>query len=53
MVEAPHYLTEVNKGSVNMATWQAHLNERWEQGYRVHTVVEQAGNTITLFELRD
>ncbi len=53
VVEAPHYLTEVNKGSINMAAWQAHLNERWSQGYRLAYCFEQSGNTVMVFEQRN
>ncbi len=52
VVEAPKYLTEVNKGSVHMATYQAHLNERDAQGYDLHTAVMQDGNLITIFKRR-
>lgn len=45
-----HYVTEVNKGSVNMRTWQGHLNDMYRQGYRVVQVLEQDGNTVTLLE---
>lgn len=51
--EGIRYVTEVNKGSINMAAYQQHLNEMWAQGFRVHTVLEQHGNTMTIFERRD
>jgi hypothetical protein len=45
-----HYVTEVNKGSIHMGTWKAHLNERYTSGYRLQQVFEQDGNTVTVFE---
>jgi hypothetical protein len=47
------YLTEVNKGSVNMSTLTDKLNSRWEEGYRLHTALEQNGNTVLIFERRE
>jgi len=45
-----HYMTEVNKGSIRMQTWQAHLNDMHRQGYRLAHVFEQDGNTVQVFE---
>lgn len=45
-----HYVTEVNKGSVNMGTWQRHLNDMHSKGYRLAHVLEQDGNTVQVFE---
>ena len=45
-----HYVTEVNKGSINMRTWQAHLNDMYRKGYRLVHSFEQDGNTIQVFE---
>lgn len=45
-----HYVTEVNKGSINMAAWQRHLNEMYAKGYRLAHTFEQSGNTIQVFE---
>lgn len=44
------YLTEVNKGGVNMSTLTDKLNKRHEQGWRLHTIYEQGGNTVMVFE---
>ncbi len=49
----PQFEAEVNKGSINMAVWQQHLNERFAQGYRLAFCFEQAGNTVMVFERRD
>jgi len=45
-----HYVTEVNKGSINMGTWQRHLNDMYVRGYRLVHVVEQDKNTVQCFE---
>lgn len=45
-----HYVTEVNKGSVNMRAWQGHLNEMYRRGYRLAHVFEQDKNTVQVFE---
>lgn len=45
-----HYVTEVNKGSIRMQTWQSHLNDMYAKGYRLHQVLEQDGNTVQIFE---
>lgn len=45
-----HYVTEVNKGSLNMRTWQGHLNDMYAKGYRLAQALEQDGNTVTVFE---
>ncbi len=50
--EGQHYVTEVNRGSINMTQWQQHLNEMWAKGYRLHTAFEQDGNTVQVFERR-
>jgi len=44
-----HYATEVNKGSINMGRWQAHLNDMYVQGFRLDQVFEQDGNTVQVF----
>lgn len=45
-----HFLTEVNKGSIRMQTWQTHLNEMYVRGYRLAHVFEQDGNTVQVHE---
>jgi hypothetical protein len=47
---AQHYITEVNKGSIRMQTWQRHLNDLYAQGYRLAHVFEQDGNTVQVYE---
>lgn len=47
------YLTEVNRKGINMSTLTNQLNARFEEGWRLHSIFEQGGNTITVFERRD
>ena len=46
------YLTEVNKGSINMSTLTDKLNKRWDEGWCLHSIFEQDGNTLSVFERR-
>jgi hypothetical protein len=46
---ANHYVTEVNKGSINMRAWQGHSSDRYARGWRLHQVFEQDGNTVQVF----
>lgn len=45
-----HYVTEVNKGSINMGNWQRHLNDMYSKGYRLAHTFEQDGNTVQVYE---
>lgn len=45
-----HYMTEVNKGSINMMVWQQHLNDMYRRGYRLQQVFEQDKNTVQVYE---
>lgn len=48
------YMTEVNKGSTNMSTLTNKLkNAQYEAGWRLHTMIEQDGNTVMVFERRE
>ena len=53
MAEVGHYDTQVNKGSLQMGILKNMLNNRWERGWRLHSIFEQNGNTIMVFERRD
>lgn len=48
--QSVEYVTDVNKGSVNMRTFTAMLNEKARAGWRLHTAYEQDGNTVCIFE---
>ncbi len=45
-----HYVTEVNKGSINATVWAGSLNVRYQNGYRLAHVYEIGGNTVQVFE---
>lgn len=45
-----HYITDVNRGSINMNAWAGKLNQMYEQGYRLAHVLEQDGNTVQVYE---
>jgi hypothetical protein len=47
---AYEYATEVNKGSINMTRFTAKLNDYARLGWRLHTALEQHGNTVVIFE---
>lgn len=47
------YRTLVNKADVNMAALARRLNEQAEEGYALHSMTEQAGNLILVFERLD
>lgn len=44
------YTTYVNKGSINMRVLTNTLNDYAKDGWRLHTIFEQGGNTICVFE---
>jgi len=46
----PQYHAEVNKGSVNMRFLTGRLNEMGQQGWRLHSILEQDKNTFIVFE---
>jgi len=49
-VRIPEYDAEVNKGSINMSVLVSRLNTRAQEGWRLHTMLEQDGNTIVVYE---
>ena len=48
----PQYHMEVNKNSMNMNHQTQRLNHLWAQGWKLHTALEQNGNTVFVFERR-
>jgi hypothetical protein len=46
----PEYDAEVNKGSISIRWLPKKLNERAAAGWRLHTMFEQHGNTVMIFE---
>jgi hypothetical protein len=47
--DGPPYEIEVNKGSMNTGKFTATANARWENGYYIEHVYEQAGNTVVIW----
>lgn len=47
------YKTVVNKGDTNMEDLEDALNKAYEDGWRLHTIFEQGGNTCIVYEKRD
>lgn len=39
-------------GSVRMQSLAKTLNQRWEDGWKLHTIFEQDGNAVMIFEKR-
>jgi len=50
--DGPQYEMEVNKGSINMGSFEKAANERWANGYRLAHVFMQEENTIAVWEKR-
>jgi hypothetical protein len=44
------YSAEVNRDSINMSWLTGHLNSMGKKGWRLHTILEQEGNTVIVFE---
>ena len=44
------YSAEVNRDSINMSWLTGHLNNMRKKGWRLHTMFEQEGNTVIVFE---
>jgi hypothetical protein len=47
---ADAYVTEVNKGDLNMSHLERQLNDKHKDGYRLAHIFAQAGNTILIYE---
>jgi len=50
---AGHYEAEVNKRGLVMGPFTEMLNGRWDNGWQLHSVFEQNGNTVVVWERRD
>jgi len=46
------YVTRVNKGRLDVERHTDFLNGVYQRGFRLHTVFEQNGNTVMVFERR-
>ena len=47
-----HYETEVNKGDLNVSALERDLNDRWQDGWRLHTMIAHGDNTVVVWERR-
>jgi hypothetical protein len=47
---ADAYITEVNRGDLNMGSLERSLNDKHKDGYKLAHIFEQGGNTIMIFE---
>jgi hypothetical protein len=48
-----HHVTRVNTGKLDVERHTDYLNKVWAAGYRLHTTLEQNGNTLMIFEQRE
>jgi hypothetical protein len=46
------YVTRVNKGRLDVERHTDFLNEAFARGFALHTIFEQSGNTVMVFERR-
>jgi hypothetical protein len=46
------YVTRVNKGGLDVERHTDFLNRAWHSGFRLHSIFEQNGNTVMVFERR-
>ena len=47
-----HYDCEVNRGDLSMHWLMDTLNDRWNDGWRLRSVVEQTGKPFIVFKRR-
>jgi hypothetical protein len=50
LADEGQYKCLVNKNSLNVGQMANLLNEQYEAGYRLHTALEQNGNTVIILE---
>jgi hypothetical protein len=46
------YVTRVNRGGLDVERHTDYLNKAWAIGFRLHSIFEQNGNTVMVFERR-
>lgn len=44
------YVTRVNKGGLDVERHSDYLNNAYRVGFRLHSIFEQNGNTVMVFE---
>jgi hypothetical protein len=47
------YVTRVDRGRLDVERHTDFLNRTFLAGFRLHSIFEQAGNTVMVFERRD
>lgn len=52
MQNGDRYVTRVNRNALDVERHSDYLNNAWRQGWRLHTIFEQNGNTVMVFESR-
>jgi hypothetical protein len=46
------YVTRVNRDRLDVERHTDYLNQAWGAGFRLHSIFEQNGNTVMVFERR-
>ena len=46
------YIAKVEEGDLSMRNLEDELNDRWKDGYRLHTIFVENKNTVMVFERR-
>lgn len=47
---ADHYEAEVNRGDLDVGSLSKKLNKRYDEGWKLAHIFEQAGNTVMVWE---
>ena len=47
------YQAKVYEGELGMRGLADELNDRWKDGFALHTIFVQGGNTVAVFERRE
>lgn len=45
-----HYVTRVDRGKLDVERHTDFLNRAYDKGYKLHSIFEQNGNTVMVFE---
>jgi hypothetical protein len=51
--QGDQYVTRVNRDRLDVERHTDFLNRVWTLGFRLHTIFEQHGNTVMVFERRE
>ena len=50
--QGDQYVTRVNKGGLDVERHTDYLNKVYATGFELHSIFEQKGNTVMIFERR-